>query len=292
MQAKVDKAPGRDEITFRVWQELWPVVKDEVVRLYQASLELKHVPERWRTTKIVLLRKPNKPDYSRPKVYRPTSLLETISKGLEVVVARRLSYLAETYILRPEDQFGGRPRRSGDQALGIHSFCSNSKASVVVGEYESPMQEIEHARISQGPPLSPLLYLFYKANLVQSRSEKGGGSIGFVHDYNAWVTGSDAEANRQELQMQLILRVEQWAQESGAVFGAEKTSSIHFVPRTQAEPIAVGGLMFEGQSIQASATVRVLGVTFDSKPTMDDHISRVAFRAIGQCMALRNIPGI
>jgi hypothetical protein len=40
-----------------------------VLRLYQASLDLKYVPQRWRTAKIVVLRKPSKPDYSVPKAY-------------------------------------------------------------------------------------------------------------------------------------------------------------------------------------------------------------------------------
>lgn len=87
--------------------------------MYQTSLDLKYVPQRWRTAKIVVLRKPNKPDYPMPKAYRPISLLKTISKGLEAVVARRLSYLAETYRLLPENHFGGRPHRSAEQALKL-----------------------------------------------------------------------------------------------------------------------------------------------------------------------------
>jgi hypothetical protein len=45
--------------------------------------------------------------------------LQTISKGLEVVVARRLSYLAETYRLLPENHFGGRLQRLVEQALNL-----------------------------------------------------------------------------------------------------------------------------------------------------------------------------
>lgn len=44
MQSKSDKAPGLDEITFRVWKELWPVLGGVVLKLYQASLDLKYVP--------------------------------------------------------------------------------------------------------------------------------------------------------------------------------------------------------------------------------------------------------
>jgi hypothetical protein len=67
-----------------------------LLKLYQTLLDLKYVPQRWRTAKIVVLRKPNKPDYSVPKSCRPILLLETISKRLEAVVVRRLYYLAET----------------------------------------------------------------------------------------------------------------------------------------------------------------------------------------------------
>jgi hypothetical protein len=41
MQFKSDKAPGLNEIKFRVWEELWPVSGSLVVKLYHASLDLK-----------------------------------------------------------------------------------------------------------------------------------------------------------------------------------------------------------------------------------------------------------
>lgn len=49
MQSKPDKALGLDEITFRVWRELWPVLGSVIVTLDQASLDLKYAPQRWRT---------------------------------------------------------------------------------------------------------------------------------------------------------------------------------------------------------------------------------------------------
>ncbi|KAL1581903.1 hypothetical protein WHR41_09480 [Cladosporium halotolerans] len=343
MQSKSDKAPGLDEITFRVWKELWPVLGDVVVRLYQASLDLKHVPQRWRTAKIVVLRKPNKPDYSKPKAYRPISLLETIGKGLEAVVARRLSYLAETYRLLPENHFGGRPNRSAEQALnllvekiheawrvyktlslvsfdvqgafnGVHpsvlaerlrerrvpgdlvawieSFCNRRKASVVVGDYESPISEIEHAGILQGSPLSPILYVFYNANLVQGRISKSEGSIGFIDDYNAWVTGPSAAENTRKLQTQLLPRAEKWARESGAVFEAEKTAFIHFVRPLQPDQGPLNHLVFGNKTITPKRSVKILGVTLDSGLSMNEHVSKAVAKAIGKCMALRKIRGV
>lgn len=65
----------------------------------------------------MVLRKPGKPDYSVPGAYRPISLLNTLGKLLEAVMARRLSYYAETHGLLPNTQFGGRPGRTTEQAL-------------------------------------------------------------------------------------------------------------------------------------------------------------------------------
>lgn len=71
--------------------------------------------------KIVVLRKPGKPDYSVPGAYRPISLLNTLGKLLEAVMTRRLSYLAEKHSLLPNSQFGGRPGRTAEQALLVLS---------------------------------------------------------------------------------------------------------------------------------------------------------------------------
>jgi hypothetical protein len=113
------KAPGVDDIPNAAWQELWPVLDRWIVAIFNASLQLGHVPSPFRVARILPLRKPGKADYTRPKSYRPISLLSTLGKILELVVARRLSYWAETHGLLPNNQFGARPRRSCEQALVI-----------------------------------------------------------------------------------------------------------------------------------------------------------------------------
>ena len=87
--------------------------------LYTTSLDLGHTPIAWKTARIVTLRKLGKADYTVPKAFRPISLLPTISKGLEAVVAARLSYMAEEHKLLPANHFGARPKRSAEQALNV-----------------------------------------------------------------------------------------------------------------------------------------------------------------------------
>jgi hypothetical protein len=96
-----------------------------------------------------------------------------------------------------------RERRiPSDLVAWIEGFCNGRKASVVVGDYEPPISEIEHAGIPQGSPLSLILYIFYNANLVHGRVEKSEGSISFVDDCYAWVTGPSAAENTCKLQTQ------------------------------------------------------------------------------------------
>jgi hypothetical protein len=68
---------------------------------------------------VIILRKPGKPDYTKPKAFRPISLLLTISKGLEAIIAIRLSYITKEYSLLPKNHFGVRPKRSAEQALNV-----------------------------------------------------------------------------------------------------------------------------------------------------------------------------
>ena len=119
-EADVDlRTPVLQTGTWRVRQNLWPYISVAVTRTFTASLNLGHYPQRWKTAKIVVLRKPGKADYTVPSSYRPISLLNTLGKLLEAVVARRLSYYAEKYKLLPDTQFGGRPGRTTEQALLI-----------------------------------------------------------------------------------------------------------------------------------------------------------------------------
>jgi hypothetical protein len=336
-----DKASGPDEISFRVWRELWPVLSNHLLCIYSASLDLRHLPEQWKTARIVTLRKPGKADYTVPKAFRPISLLPTISKGLEAVVAARLSYITEKHSLLPINHFGARPRRSAEQALnvlveriyqawrggkiltlvsfdvkgafnGVHSkvlkdrvaarrvpesvvewignFCSKRRAQVVVGGYESDAAEIEYAGIPQGSPLSPLLYVFYNADLVERPINSHGGAIGFVDDFNAWVVGANEEETTAAIQDTILPHAEQWAKCSGAIFEAEKTSLIHFTRRPQ--PDDTRAVYFEDTAILPQSSVKVLGVVLDKRLSMDEHISRVTTRGIQACLSLQAIKGV
>jgi hypothetical protein len=91
--------------------------RDRVLLLFQTPLDYGELPTQWRNAKIIPLEKPNKGDYTAAKAWRLISLLSTLGKVLESVVAERISYAVETFGLLLTNHFGARKKRSTEQAL-------------------------------------------------------------------------------------------------------------------------------------------------------------------------------
>lgn len=114
--AKSQKAPGEDGLPAAVWKQVWPAVKHHVLALFRASLDEGTLPSQWKHAKIIPLKKPGKDNYTLAKAWRPISLLMTLGKILESMIAERISHVVETYSL-PTNHFGARKQRSAEQAL-------------------------------------------------------------------------------------------------------------------------------------------------------------------------------
>jgi hypothetical protein len=322
MAAKPWKATGEDGLPAMVWRQLWPVVKDRVLLLFQTSLRDGELPTQWRNAKIVPLKKPGKDDYTLAKAWRPISLLSTLGKVLEAVVAERISHAVETRGLLPTNHFGARKRRSAEQALmllqeqiykawrnrkvlslvsfdvkgayngvfkerllqrlkargipenlvrWIDAFCSRRTATIVVNGYTSEQRELPQAGLPQGSPLSPILFLFFNADLVQHKINVEGGSMAFMDDYTAWVTGPSAEANQAGIQA-IIDRALGWERRSGATFEGEKTAIVHFTrnpDRSSSTPFAI-----KGEMVSPKESAKILGVVMDSQLRYKQHSSK------------------
>uniref|UniRef100_A0A093ULR6 Retrovirus-related Pol polyprotein from type-1 retrotransposable element R1 n=1 Tax=Talaromyces marneffei PM1 TaxID=1077442 RepID=A0A093ULR6_TALMA len=318
-EAKPWKAPGEDGL---------PAM---------TSLRDSELPSQWRNAKIIPLKKPAKENYSLAKSWRPISLLSTLGKILEAVIAERISYAVETFGLLPANHFRARKRRSAEQALlllqeeiykawrtkkvfslvsfdvagayngvfkerllqrlrargmpdiiikWINAFCSRRTATIIVNRLPSEQQDLLQAGLPQGSPLSPILFLFFNADLVQQRISAAGGSIAFVDDYTAWVTGASAEVNHSNIQA-TIDRALDWERRSGATFEHDKTAIIHFTrtaSRSSSTPF-----MIDGKLIQPKDSAKILGVVMDSRLRFKEHIANAATKGLIAAIALRRL---
>jgi hypothetical protein len=172
----------------------------------------------------------------------------------------------------------------------IRNFCDGRHAQVTVGGFESEVSPTEFTGIPQGSPISPLLYVYYNADLVEWKIGRNGGALGFVDDFNAWVVGSDAEQNTKAIQDTIIPHAEQWSRRSGATFEADKMSLIHLTRRPILDDLP--NLRFGDTEITPSQSVKVLGVTLDTKLTIYEHISRATAKGFKACLSLHAIKGV
>ena len=85
-----NKAAGPDGIKPLVMRQLGPILLERLVYLYQGSLQLQYVPEKFCISKVIFIPKPGKASYSKPKSYRPISLTSVLFKTLERIVLHEI----------------------------------------------------------------------------------------------------------------------------------------------------------------------------------------------------------
>lgn len=74
---------------------------------FNACITYGIMPTVFKRSHTVIIPKPNKPDYSKAKAYRPIILLNCLGKLLEKVLARRMQFDAQKYGIMHPCQFGG-----------------------------------------------------------------------------------------------------------------------------------------------------------------------------------------
>jgi hypothetical protein len=77
------KAPGYDLITGKILKNLPKKAIIKLTHLINAVFCLKHVPDAWKMTEVIMIPKQGKPP-NEVTTYRPISLLPIISKLFEI----------------------------------------------------------------------------------------------------------------------------------------------------------------------------------------------------------------
>ncbi|KAB5587930.1 Reverse transcriptase from mobile element jockey protein [Ceratobasidium theobromae] len=143
-------APGAHGTNYRVLRWAFAVRGDLIEALYNAMLTLEYHPVCLKNALIAPIPKPNKFDFASPKAYRPISLLETLSKLFEKVMAARFTALSGLHGLIPPEQFGGRDMTSCmDAGLSLvhdieHAWARKQQASVTLLDISGYFNNIDH----------------------------------------------------------------------------------------------------------------------------------------------------
>ena len=109
LSLKLQSAPGIDGITPLLVHHLSRKALTHQTQLFNHLLRLGHFPTTWKRAKVIPVPKPNKPG-TDPNSYRSISLLSTLGKLFERVLAVRLTSFVNQKHLLPHTQFGFRKK--------------------------------------------------------------------------------------------------------------------------------------------------------------------------------------
>lgn len=103
----VKKSPGFDQIDGKTMKYLPRKGIVFLTTLFNSIMRLSYFPSQWKHAKIIMVRKPNKPE-NLLSSYRPISLLPVFSKVFERLFQKRMLPIIENLNIIPDHQFGFR----------------------------------------------------------------------------------------------------------------------------------------------------------------------------------------
>ena len=167
----------------------------------------------------------------------------------------------------------------------VFSFMLDRQTTLAFDGRESPAFPVLTG-VSQGSPLSPILFLFYNAELLEwcAKPCNEVGCLGFVYDVTLIAWGESTENNCQQL-AEAHTQCSQWARRYGACFAPEKYELMHFTCRWTRHS-RTAAVRIESQVMEPTGAMQVLGVWLDPALHWKSHLDAVAGKMKTQLRAL------
>jgi hypothetical protein len=198
--AHSSSAPGGDHMSWTYLKKALSAHEDfsaDLATIFSALVETKSMPDCLKYAETVIIPKPNKPDYSKPKAWRPIALLSCLSKTLMGVIAKRMQYEAHTYSLTHPNQYGGlMGRASVDAGLTAAQRMADGQArgvytSILAIDIAQFFPSIKHEillKILERQGFSPNVVGFIGSYLVNRTTRYHlGESVSQTFDFNVGV---------------------------------------------------------------------------------------------------------
>ena len=109
-------SPGADKISVELIASCWDKIGTYVTQLFQVCLRLDYHPLCFKLAGVVFLPKAGR-DPASAKEWRPIAHLYCLGKGLERLIAKRMSHLAISYDVVGHQQFGALPKSSATDLI-------------------------------------------------------------------------------------------------------------------------------------------------------------------------------
>jgi hypothetical protein len=168
----------------------------------------------------------------------------------------------------------------------ISSFISQRSTSLCLPGSSSAQLPTQNG-IPQGSPLSPVLFLFYNADLVEfcNPPDLPASAIGFVDDVNPLAFGISTEETCETLEI-LHERCLKWSDMHGAEFAPKKYTLVHLAKQrsTPTTPLHLRNV-----TLHPSTSACILGLIIDSKLSWRPHVAAIKAKMRTQTYVLTKL---
>jgi ribonuclease HI len=162
----------------------------------------------------------------------------------------------------------------------ILSFLTGRSTSLAFNRsYSPPLPTL--SGIPQGSPLSPILYLFYNADLFDNTC------LGFIDDIAKFTSSSSAEQNSLTLSTWASSNAIPWKIHHGSSFDISKFQLVHFT-RNKNTPIN-SPIYFDSLTIFPSLSAKYLGLLIDYKLNWKSQVQHAAKKGIQTALAINRL---
>ena len=142
------------------------------------------------------------------------------------------------------------------------------------------------AGVPQGSPLSPLLYMYYNADLLTVSTKPNEIAIGFIDDIVYGTAGATDNGNARRLK-QMLKEAGKWRKCHGAQFEQSKYILVHFTRNYRKSTKA--SLTVDGTKINPADEAKYLGVIFDKALRFKAHTQYATKKGTSAALALGSI---
>ena len=170
----------------------------------------------------------------------------------------------------------------------IECFLKNRRTTLTINRRTTDEFDARTG-IPQGSPISPILYLFYNADLLDICNRPGTktSGLGFVDDINVLAYGKSTQEYCRTLE-RIHRECERWALRHGSLFAPTKYELIH-LSRNPKKFDMTATINIENSLIKPKADIRILGLQIDTKLKWGAHIRKTQEKMVKQSMALTKI---
>ncbi len=171
----------------------------------------------------------------------------------------------------------------------VGSFLRDRRTALVLNGRRASAEPTSTG-IPQGSPVSPILFLFFSADLLDDCAALGLPLCvgGFVDDTHLLAYGKSTAENCATLERAHTV-CEEWARRHGACFAPAKYSLMHLAKKPRKHDMTLVPRIQGAGVLQPKASMRVLGVELDTRLTWRPHIEKTLQKMTSQALAVTKI---